>query len=1036
MNLHVRMCSLNEYYNLPDGDDSPFYSRIFETFCADDPKTRGHDQVRFEQRQHNRFTQPAHPAFIPDASTPRGCVPPTTDLPRVPASEPGDQVSQVKKRQLHDERGWEQQHTIPAPPMDASNVFRQVQGFGNYIPRPPQGLQLQQKKPIKTEDHGDGEASHRIAHTLTACCRCRQRKTRCDPTLPRCLPCERSGSSCEYFDTTKGKRISRYYVVKLQEKVRALEAELGQYTDEDDLPKNREDFIRPGGLVRLNETDETPRYLGPSSGIAMTRILMEEAKRYTDSKHIAELIPDVRDRQHTAPSGTSFSTMRSQSFAMLPSSSRKKSYPIISGVAAQNLPSRGIADRLIEVFHQRAQVFTPTFHERALQTTLEDVYSGSNDPYKNFVIRLVMATSMQKLDATYAGLADSYYLAAMKYFEDVVRPKDLKTLQCLVLIGQYSLLTPTRTAVYYIVGLATRICQQLGLADEKTISIGVSDPLTLDMRRRLSWIVGTMELGLAYSMGRPNGFAKSDDINDVRFFETVSDANIHENGITPGPPDEKKLVAIHFCKMRQLQAEIRRVLYEQKFPEPKDDRHHWFPGMEAKMDQWLKESPENPPWCKPWFTGRFNTMMVALHRPSPQVPKPSIRSATKCFDSAAFVINISSKQMMAAAVDITWVFILTLYMSLNTLLWAVTYPEVRAAHPRDVVQELVNTSLDIIDQCVERWPGTAAASQLYSTFTKACLQSYDSNETSAQSSSSSLNTPPSQTDTNSPSTSEISNATTVSKGGASTFNPPQFGYVFGSSPEEMGTYKAEDFPHPSFRSNSIFLNPASSDPLGRRFSYFPPDFTQMGDIPLMEESSPPDTDTTVSPPFTSPTQHLPTPPESMPPNAATTPTMGTPLLATPLLSTSSLAQTPSDIATPNTMPQQQRPMPAPFTIPSMPQSQSQGQRPLPQGTTVTDWFNPPPPFISPYSFGGIDGNFWGDSSSVNGLADIGMGNMPLSNGLPPDRQGSLSQQQQIELMDVLENEGMTDIDTYLNMGMFPDHLMGNTDQGMNWGGRS
>lgn len=208
---------------------------------------------------------------------------------------------------------------------------------------------------------------------------------------------------------------------------------------------------------------------------------------------------------------------------------------------------------------------------------------------------------MQKLDATYAGLADSYYLAAMEYFEDVVRPKDLKTLQCLVLIGQYSLLTPTRTAVYYIVGLATRICQQLGFADEKTISIGANDPLTLDMRRRLSWIVTSMELGLAYSMGRPNGFAKSDDVSDVKFFENVGDENIHESGIIPGPPNEKKLVAIHFCKMRLLQAEIRRVLYEKKYSEPRDDRHPWFANMEAKMDQWLRESPENPPWCKPWY---------------------------------------------------------------------------------------------------------------------------------------------------------------------------------------------------------------------------------------------------------------------------------------------------------------------------------------------------------------------------------------------------------------------------------------------------
>ena len=245
-------------------------------------------------------------------------------------------------------------------------------------------------------------------------------------------------------------------------------------------------------------------------------------------------------------------------------------------------------------------MFTPTLHEKILAGALENVYAGSHDPYENFVVRLVMAISLQKLDSNYAGLADSYYLAAMQYFEEVVRPKDIKTLQCLVLIGQYSLLTPTRTAVYYVVGLATRISQQLGLADEKTIALGVSDPLALDMRRRLAWIVTTLELGLSHSMGRPNGFAKTNDLVDIKWFEIVPDANITEDGIVPGPPDERKLVAIHFCKMRLLQAEIRRTLYEKKHPEPRDGQHPWFAAMESKMDQWLKASPESPAWCKPW----------------------------------------------------------------------------------------------------------------------------------------------------------------------------------------------------------------------------------------------------------------------------------------------------------------------------------------------------------------------------------------------------------------------------------------------------
>ncbi|KAK6216320.1 hypothetical protein LQW54_003711 [Pestalotiopsis sp. IQ-011] len=910
-----------------------------------------------------------------------------------------------------------------------THVFRHVEGFGPYQrPRPPVAQNHPKPTPQLPREtsngDGNGEASHRIAHTLTACCRCRQRKTRCDPTLPRCLPCERSGSVCEYFDTTKGKKISRYYVVKLQEKVRALEAELGLYTDEEDFPKNNEDLLRPGGLVRLNESDETPRYLGPSSGIAMTRVVMEEAKRYTDSNRISELVPSVRNRRPIAPESLQTVATRSMSFSIPPSASaRKKSFPMISGVPAATLPSRVIVDRLLDVYQQRAHVFTPVLHESKLEAAIQDVYGGSQDPYQQFVARMVMAISMQKLDTTYAGLADSYYLSAMQYFERVVRPKDLKTLQCLILLGQYSLLTPTRTAVFYIVGLATRICQQMGLADEKTISLGIDDPVTLDMRRRLSWIVMTNEFGLSYSMGRPNGFAKTDDMADVAFFSTVDDAHITENGIAPGRVDDRKLVAIHFCKMRLLQNEIRRVLYEKKQATPRDARDPWFTSIESRMEQWFNSTPEEPAWCKPW--------------PSPQVPKPSAASAIKCFDSVAFVINISSKQVMASAIDITWVFLLTLYMSVNTILWTVAcYPEVRAAHSRDEVQELVNVCLDIIDSCAERWPGTSAASKLYGKFAEACLRSYDARNTPVMSSSSVFGTPSSQPDTNSPS-SEATSATTVSKNGGQPpmFNPPQFGYVFDQQPEQV--HFDSSFPsQPAFRSNSIFLNPASTEPsTGRRFSYFPPDFTQSTENLIMEETTPPGTETTASPPILSPPDHLPTPPDSVGNGNSATPLFNTPHMPTATMSTPVMKPAPPVPMSNHMMPQPQHTPQSTFAIPTLPSHQTPmvQQRPLPQVTSGTDWFNPPPPFISPYAFGNTNGNLWNGGGN-NGFNMMGIQENPWA-GLPPERQGSLNQSQQIELMGVLENEGMTDIDTYLNSFNYGGNDLLN-GIGMNWNGTS
>jgi len=242
--------------------------------------------------------------------------------------------------------------------MDASFIFRQ--GLGSVIPRPPQhSFYPKPRIPVPVpvpipgpvphpRDDADGDGN-RTAHTLTACCRCRQRKTRCDPTLPRCSPCERSGSTCEYFDTTKGKKINRFYVVKLQETVRQLEATLKQYTDDKD--NDTEDAAQPGGLVRLRSTDETPRYLGPSSGIAMTRLLIQEAKRYTDSKRIGDLVPDIlkrrRDRQDRMMS------MASMAGSVSGPSGGKQNYPMVAEHPAEALPSKGLRERLLEIYNQR-----------------------------------------------------------------------------------------------------------------------------------------------------------------------------------------------------------------------------------------------------------------------------------------------------------------------------------------------------------------------------------------------------------------------------------------------------------------------------------------------------------------------------------------------------------------------------------------------------------------------------------------------------------------------------------------------------------
>ncbi|KAG2418235.1 hypothetical protein HFD88_001336 [Aspergillus terreus] len=599
----------------------------------------------------------------------------------------------------------------------------------------------------------------RIAHTLTACTRCRQRKSRCDPGIPKCTPCERSNAKCVYFDSARKCTIPRSYIVSLREKARRLEKELEDVEKDFQHAADAELMVRGPGRIRFKENDEA-RFLGASSGIAITRLVMEMAKQNTDSKSIKDVVPELTAQEIK------------QAFELESSKPTSKVYPIFSPNLQHELPPKPTTAKLVDIFMVKVQAMLPTLHEPTFRQEVENVFNGSEDPSENFQLRMVIAISMQKMDPYYAVLADGHYLAALTYLEPTLRRMDLKSLQCLVLIGQYSMLTPTRTAAYWVVGMASKLCQDLGLTEERTITKGPNgedlDPLEVDMRRRLFWIVTSMELGLSHSLGRPSCYSVSHDHVRVKFFELVDDKYITPNGIIPGgKPILRKCLAVHFLKMRLLQLEIRRTLYLNKRDTPVDDQDPWFQQMLDKLDHWVASCPKkahDSGLSEYWFQGRRNTMVVFLFRPSPQVPEPSVNAARKCYEASVFNVAMHYRQIDEKLVDLTWIFTQSLFMALNTILWSLSYPDVRREHPISEVQGHLSLALKAIGRAAERWPGVQSALLLYRQLVTACLKAYNTEESFVVQSPSNHPSPASSQDvTTPPSMSSPASTTTSSQ---------------------------------------------------------------------------------------------------------------------------------------------------------------------------------------------------------------------------------------------------------------------------------
>jgi hypothetical protein len=128
-------------------------------------------------------------------------------------------------------------------------------------------------------------------------------------------------------------------VVHLQHKVRELENQL-EAVEKEDYEPDAEDIVRPGASIRIQEHDES-KFLGPSSGIAITRLVMQLAKRFTESESISDIVDKSKQREIK------------ESFAQEEAKPDSKVYPIISNIAAPDLPERPVTDQLVRLFNAK-----------------------------------------------------------------------------------------------------------------------------------------------------------------------------------------------------------------------------------------------------------------------------------------------------------------------------------------------------------------------------------------------------------------------------------------------------------------------------------------------------------------------------------------------------------------------------------------------------------------------------------------------------------------------------------------------------------
>jgi hypothetical protein len=231
------------------------------------------------------------------------------------------------------------------------------------------------------------------------------------------------------------------------------------------------------GLVSLG-TNQDPRYIGPSSGYFLARVMLDPVSKQDE-------------RLGRASRNTPFPT---------------KLVEAIQGPLP--LPPRDMAAQLCDAYFSAINLQYPILHRQTFDSMLERVYEQDNqDPVAGFQIFMVLAIGSAVLSGRIRARipAESYCLSALQYLDELNLENSLQGAQCLLLLLVFTIHSPfVRLNVWYLNYHCIAALLDLGLQRNISAGAGIS-LLEQEMRARIFWVIYTFDRVIATMMGRPIG---------------------------------------------------------------------------------------------------------------------------------------------------------------------------------------------------------------------------------------------------------------------------------------------------------------------------------------------------------------------------------------------------------------------------------------------------------------------------------------------------------------------------------------------------
>ncbi|PIG79259.1 C6 transcription factor FacB/Cat8 [Aspergillus arachidicola] len=403
--------------------------------------------------------------------------------------------------------------------------------------------------PMKVIKVGNG-AQSRIAQ---ACDRCRSKKIRCDGIRPCCTQCANVGFECKTSDKLSRRAFPRGYTESLEERVRALEAEvrdLKNLLDEKDEKidvLSRIHSFSPSSQQRaaasVRSSSESVKSSAPDTNEGVIQV--QEPVLVGESSDVESGIANIRGysgrfmlRKWLMDQGRLPPNVSTKALTTSPT-------PIAASRTDQVIKTapRLVSDQLINIFFQEWAPLYPVVHRPTILKAYEQYLSNTEtlQGSKHDMAQLNLIFGIAALASTTRTNQDP------TFFEDNWSPVleslsgdvSVSTLQCYVLAQMYCMTKGDYTGLLRYRGSAVSLCHQLRLhQSQRRFS---ANALVAETRKKVFWCQYVVDRFTAALTGLPV-LLREEDIR-TEYPEDIDDENVTETGFLPTLPGESTRIS-------------------------------------------------------------------------------------------------------------------------------------------------------------------------------------------------------------------------------------------------------------------------------------------------------------------------------------------------------------------------------------------------------------------------------------------------------------------------------------------------------------